>query len=172
MSITRSKPCTLRSSISTTLGSWRANMPSRTSTWGEYMVVVSGWRACFSKEYIGISARRLHASSVTAQRNHAGRTLLSSPAADPPGPRSRLHRESQSRTRSRKLLQIAPGSTVCRRNPGNIRLRQSRQQRHTMDRITTQGKLSLRMMASVMEVLPLPEEPATPTMRVFAHGGS
>jgi hypothetical protein len=30
----------------------------------------------------------------------------------------------------------------------------------------------LRMMASVMDVLPLPEEPATPTMRVFAHGGS
>jgi len=41
-----------------------------------------------------------------------------------------------------------------------------------MDRITTQGKLSLRMMASVMDVLPEPELPATPTIRVFAHGGS
>lgn len=40
-----------------------------------------------------------------------------------------------------------------------------------MDRMTTQGKLRDATTASARLVLPEPEQPATPTMLVFAHGG-
>lgn len=41
----------------------------------------------------------------------------------------------------------------------------------TMDMITTQGKFRDEMIALAREVFPLPDEPATPIMLVFAHGG-
>lgn len=40
-----------------------------------------------------------------------------------------------------------------------------------MDNMTTQGKFRESTIALASEVLPDPEEPATPIMLVFAHGG-
>ena len=41
----------------------------------------------------------------------------------------------------------------------------------TIDRMTTQGRLKIDTIATASDVLPEPEEPATPIMLVFAHGG-
>lgn len=42
---------------------------------------------------------------------------------------------------------------------------------YTIDRMTTHGKFNEETMAWAREVLPLPEDPATPMMLVSAHGG-
>lgn len=41
----------------------------------------------------------------------------------------------------------------------------------TIDNITTQGRLSAATKARANEVLPEPEDPATPMILVLAHGG-
>lgn len=40
-----------------------------------------------------------------------------------------------------------------------------------MDMITTQGRLRDEMIALARDVFPLPDDPATPIMLVFAQGG-
>ena len=41
----------------------------------------------------------------------------------------------------------------------------------TIDKMTTQGRFIEDTISTANEVLPEPEEPATPMMLVFAHGG-
>jgi len=62
---------------------------------------------------------------------------------------------------------------ACSTNPDNIISGRSKFKlvRITMDRMTTQGKLSEATIARAREVLPDPELPAMPIMLVFAHGG-
>ena len=43
--------------------------------------------------------------------------------------------------------------------------------KHTIDRMTTQGRFSELTTASARLVLPDPELPATPMILVFFHGG-
>lgn len=41
----------------------------------------------------------------------------------------------------------------------------------TIDKMTTQGRFNEDTISTAKDVLPEPEEPATPMMLVFAHGG-
>lgn len=46
-----------------------------------------------------------------------------------------------------------------------------RKQCQTIDKMTTQGRFKEDTISTAKDVLPEPEEPATPMMLVFAHGG-